>query len=151
MLLVKRQNKGRFFIFVLHSWAPAGATLFLQLSSNWYATRYVFTVTAVTKRLFKTGSYHSSGCYSSPSHRGGPGSNPGRVICHLWWAEWHWSRFSPSTSVSPSNSHSVVCSTLIEHPVTDAAYGLEAKSVVKWHRKQKKFFLHAYECRTITN
>jgi hypothetical protein len=31
----------------------------------------------------------------------------------LWWTKWHWSRFSPSTSVSPANSHSTDCSTLI--------------------------------------
>jgi hypothetical protein len=24
----------------------------------------------------------------------------------LWWTKWHWGRFSPSTSVSPANSHS---------------------------------------------
>jgi hypothetical protein len=31
----------------------------------------------------------------------------------LWWTKWHWGRFSPSTSVSPANSHSTDCSTLI--------------------------------------
>jgi hypothetical protein len=30
----------------------------------------------------------------------------------LWWTKWHWGRFSPSTSVSPANSHSSDCSTL---------------------------------------
>jgi hypothetical protein len=42
----------------------------------------------------------------------------------LWWTKWHWCRFSPSTSVSPANSHSTVCSTftiiiiiiIINHP-----------------------------------
>jgi hypothetical protein len=24
----------------------------------------------------------------------------------MWWTKWHWGRFSPSTSVSPANSHS---------------------------------------------
>jgi hypothetical protein len=28
----------------------------------------------------------------------------------LWWAKWHWDRFSPGTSVSPANSHSTDCS-----------------------------------------
>jgi hypothetical protein len=28
----------------------------------------------------------------------------------LWWAKWHWGRFSP---VSPANSHSIDCFTLI--------------------------------------
>jgi hypothetical protein len=35
----------------------------------------------------------------------------------LWWTKWHWSRFSPSTSVSLANSHSTECFTLIiYHP-----------------------------------
>jgi hypothetical protein len=36
-----------------------------------------------------------------------------QVRWHLWWTKWHWGRFSPSTSVSPANSHSTNCSTLI--------------------------------------
>jgi hypothetical protein len=28
----------------------------------------------------------------------------------LWWTKWPWGRFSPSTSVSPANSHSTECS-----------------------------------------
>jgi hypothetical protein len=31
----------------------------------------------------------------------------------LWLSTWHWGRFSPSTSVSPANSHSTDYSTLI--------------------------------------
>jgi hypothetical protein len=31
----------------------------------------------------------------------------------LWWTKWHWGRFSPSTSVSPVNSHSTNCSSPI--------------------------------------
>jgi hypothetical protein len=31
----------------------------------------------------------------------------------LWWTKCHWGRFSPSTSVSPANSHSTDYSTLI--------------------------------------
>jgi hypothetical protein len=31
----------------------------------------------------------------------------------LWWTMWHWGRFSPSTSVSPANSHSTECATII--------------------------------------
>jgi hypothetical protein len=27
----------------------------------------------------------------------------------LWWTKWRWSRFSPSTSVSPANLHSTNC------------------------------------------
>jgi hypothetical protein len=36
---------------------------------------------------------------------------------NVWWTKWHWSRFSPTTSVSPTNYHSTDCSTLIVyHP-----------------------------------
>jgi hypothetical protein len=31
----------------------------------------------------------------------------------LWWTKWHGGRFSPSTLVSPANSHSTTYSTLI--------------------------------------
>jgi hypothetical protein len=31
----------------------------------------------------------------------------------LWWTKWHWGRFSPSTSVSPANSHYTDCSPII--------------------------------------
>jgi hypothetical protein len=31
----------------------------------------------------------------------------------LLLTKWHWGKFSPSTSVSPANSHSTDCSTLI--------------------------------------
>jgi hypothetical protein len=31
----------------------------------------------------------------------------------LWWTWWHWGKFSPNTSVSPANSHSTGCSTII--------------------------------------
>jgi hypothetical protein len=59
----------------------------------------------------------TSGGYSPVSHSGGPGSSPGQVIWDLWWTKWHWGSFSPSTSVSPVNSHSIYCSTLIiYHP-----------------------------------
>jgi hypothetical protein len=35
---------------------------------------------------------------------------------NLWWTKWHWSRFPPNTSVSPTNYHSTNCSVLIYHP-----------------------------------
>jgi hypothetical protein len=47
------------------------------------------------------------------SHRSGPGSNPGQVMWDLWWTNWHWGRVFPSSLVSPANSHSTDCSTLI--------------------------------------
>jgi hypothetical protein len=31
----------------------------------------------------------------------------------LWWTKFHWGRFSPSTPVSPANSHSTDWSTFI--------------------------------------
>jgi hypothetical protein len=46
------------------------------------------------------------------THRGGPGSSPGLVMWDLWWAMWRWGKFSPSTSVSPSNLHSTNFSTI---------------------------------------
>jgi hypothetical protein len=40
-----------------------------------------------------------------------------QVRWDLWCTKWHWGRFSPSTSVSPANSHSTDRSTLIiYHP-----------------------------------
>jgi hypothetical protein len=48
---------------------------------------------------------------SLASHRGGPGSRTGSMW-GLWWTKRHWSRFSPSTSVSPAN-HSTDFSIII--------------------------------------
>jgi hypothetical protein len=31
----------------------------------------------------------------------------------LWWTKWRWGRFSPNASVSPANSHSTGCFTLV--------------------------------------
>jgi hypothetical protein len=56
---------------------------------------------------------HSSGGWSPASHRGGPDSNTGQVMWDLWWTKWYLSRFSPRTSVSPTNSHSTDCCTFI--------------------------------------
>jgi hypothetical protein len=39
-----------------------------------------------------------------------------QVMQDLWWTKCNWGRFSPSTSVSPSNSHFTDCSTFIYHP-----------------------------------
>jgi hypothetical protein len=36
-----------------------------------------------------------------------------RVQARVWWTKWHWGRFSPSTSVSPANSHSTDFPTII--------------------------------------
>jgi hypothetical protein len=46
-------------------------------------------------------------------HRGGPGSIPVQVMWDLWWTNWRSGNFSPTTSVSPADSHSTDCSTLI--------------------------------------
>jgi hypothetical protein len=37
----------------------------------------------------------------------------GHVMWGLWWAEWQWGRFSPSTTVYPANSHFTSCSIFI--------------------------------------
>jgi hypothetical protein len=37
----------------------------------------------------------------------------------LWWEKWRWGRFSPSTSVSPANSHYTNCS--IHHHTSTGA------------------------------
>jgi hypothetical protein len=44
---------------------------------------------------------------------GGPGSSSGQVMWDLWWTKWHWGRCSPNTSISPANSHTTDCSTII--------------------------------------
>jgi hypothetical protein len=41
------------------------------------------------------------------------GSNPDLVKWDFWWTKWCWSRFSPSTSVSPANLHSTKFSIII--------------------------------------
>jgi hypothetical protein len=42
------------------------------------------------------------------SHRGGPVSIPDQFMWDLWWTKWHWDRFSPSSSVFPSQFHSII-------------------------------------------
>jgi hypothetical protein len=42
------------------------------------------------------------------SHICDPGSSLVQVMWDLWWTKWHCGRFSPSTSVSPANSHSPI-------------------------------------------
>jgi hypothetical protein len=41
------------------------------------------------------------------------GSSLGLFMWDLWWTKWRWGRFSPNTSVSPANLHSINCSTVI--------------------------------------
>jgi hypothetical protein len=69
----------------------------------------------------------------------------------LWWTKWHWDRFSPSTSVSPVNSHSTDCSATIiiiiiiipQHSKTRNAARDTHKSAPnirkKWQRCGKKY------------
>jgi hypothetical protein len=38
--------------------------------------------------------------------------NLSEVMCCLWWTEWHWGKFPPTTSVSPADSHPTKWSTL---------------------------------------
>jgi hypothetical protein len=45
--------------------------------------------------------------FRSPCHSsGGPGLMPVYEMLDLWWTQWYWGRFSPSTSVSPANFRS---------------------------------------------
>jgi hypothetical protein len=54
--------------------------------------------------------------YLPASQRGGLRSSPPQAMWDLWWAKWHWGRFSLCTSASPTHSHSTDCSTLnIQH------------------------------------
>jgi hypothetical protein len=48
----------------------------------------------------------SSSGYSLASHRGWPASLRSSMW-GLWWTKRHWGRFSPSTSVSSANHHSI--------------------------------------------
>jgi hypothetical protein len=50
------------------------------------------------------------------SDSGDTGSIAAQVMWDLWRTKWHWGSFSPSTSVSPTNSHSAKRSILIYHP-----------------------------------
>jgi hypothetical protein len=67
------------------------------------------------KFIMQLSFFHST-LYNPASYIGGPGSSPGQVMCGLLLTKWHWGKFSPSTSVSPANSHSIDCSTLTYHP-----------------------------------
>jgi hypothetical protein len=96
-----------------------------------------------------------------------------QVMWDLWWTKWHWVRFPPSTSVSPVNSHSTDCSTLIirvwynrpnsgrrtkctqSHPTPK-----EIKKIVKWdvnlrsqveiqRRFGRRYCLHSCACRVL--
>jgi hypothetical protein len=65
---------------------------------------------------FQLTACHSSGSYIPPSQHGSPGSIPGQVMRDLWWAKWHWDRFTPSTLVSPAYPHSTKCSIFTYYP-----------------------------------
>jgi hypothetical protein len=43
-----------------------------------------------------------------------------QVMWYLRWTKWHWGRVSPTTSVSPANSHSTNCSIFINDLIIDA-------------------------------
>jgi hypothetical protein len=48
------------------------------------------------------------------SHCSSLGLNPGQITWNLYWTKQHWSKFSPSTSVSLVNSHSTDSSTIYQ-------------------------------------
>jgi hypothetical protein len=50
-------------------------------------------------------------------HGGGSDLISSHVMWDLPWVKLHWGRLSPSTSVSPANSHSTNCSTFINHRI----------------------------------
>jgi hypothetical protein len=71
---------------------------------------YTVCVTALDLRTvwhlsFSDGPRRSSSGYWLTSHRGDPGSRLGLIKWDLWWKKWRWGRFSPRTSVSPTNLH----------------------------------------------
>jgi hypothetical protein len=48
------------------------------------------------------------------------GSIRGQVMRDLWWTQWHWGRFSPSTSLSFANCNSTNLSILIYYSIIEA-------------------------------
>jgi hypothetical protein len=84
------------------TWGP----LLLKLSRE--GTKVIFTPlkslstsVGAQGKLLQAWPRHSSSGYSLASHR----DSPGLVMWYLWWTEWLWDRFSPSTSVFPANLH----------------------------------------------
>jgi hypothetical protein len=73
-------------------------------------------------------------------HRGGPVSSPGLVKWDLWWTKWRWSRFPPSTSVSPANLHSTKFSILT---ITRSRYN---RTISRRRAEWTQFGLHSPLC-----
>jgi hypothetical protein len=42
--------------------------------------------------------------------------SPGQDMWDLWWTKLHWGRFSPSTSVSPTDNSTDCCTLIMNHP-----------------------------------
>jgi hypothetical protein len=76
------------------------------------------------------------------SHTGFPPRRPGfasrQSMWGLWWAKWHWGRFSLSTSVSPANHHSTNFSIIIitqgwhNRPIGASLYSIVNTNVWKF-------------------
>jgi hypothetical protein len=82
----------------------------LFLHTNFTAT--YFSETYRQETAAETDSHLSKRTCTTLKSRCGPGSNPCLLMWDLWWTKWRWSRFSPSTSVSPANFHSTSFSTI---------------------------------------
>jgi hypothetical protein len=78
--------------------------------------------TSYSVQITSRSDHATTGGLSPDSHSGGSGSIPGQVMWNVWWVKWYWGRFSSSTSVSPTNSHSSNSSIFNNHPLTNAIW-----------------------------
>jgi hypothetical protein len=62
-------------------------------------------------------------------------------MCDLWWTKCRSGRVSPSTSVSPTNSHSTKCSILIYHPGLLVANVPSGLSLIPPHSWEELWYL----------
>jgi hypothetical protein len=60
------------------------------------------------------------------SHRGSVAFIQSQNMRDLWWTEWSLGKFSPSTSVSPANFHSII---FVNHPIIDAIISILTASL----------------------
>ena len=56
--------------------------------------------------MIQNGPCHGSGGWSPASHRGGPGSIPGKSTWNLWWTKQIGTGFTPSISIFPYHYNS---------------------------------------------
>jgi hypothetical protein len=82
-------------------------------------------------------SCHSSGVWMLASHCRDLGSIPGDFKWDSWWMKWHWSRFSPSSSVFLCESSFHHCSILICHRPTEVCNSPD-QAAVHYHTLSPK-------------